>query len=242
MPMTNSSFDFYQEKDRLKLMQPPKLSEPNKHQHNKYASDSNINDALVMLEPGLRKMAKDGYMTTSSCTDTQTDEIVKSALGSSLASSPQASVTCRVSVDGNDHIYHYIDGTDPENDYNKKVIEDKENFYEIPIEKHLKLKIYGSPAVQNSRKSSFEDEQSSGKLVEPGQLDSESGFYSYTTCDEGKDIDQEQLHYLQKPSLLDQFKHDQLSQRIRKCEDTHKETKWDFNFDCEHVKGPEHIT
>ena len=82
-PMTtNSSFDFYQEKDRLKLMRPPKLSQPNVNRHNKYASDSNISDALIMLEPGLRKMAKDECYTTtnSSCnTGSQTDDGGKSS-------------------------------------------------------------------------------------------------------------------------------------------------------------------
>ena len=93
-PMTtNSSFDFYQEKDRLKLMRPPKLSKPNVNRHNKYASDSNISDALIMLEPGLRKMAKDECYTTtnSSCnTGSQTDEGGKlSHLGSRVNTSAQ---------------------------------------------------------------------------------------------------------------------------------------------------------
>ena len=189
VPMTNSSFDFFEEKDRLKLRNPPKLSQPNTISHNKYASDSNINDALVMLEPGLRKMAKDEYYTTtnSSCAteESQTDDNGKSLMGSQGArtSTQEDSLTCKVSVNGQDHIYNCIDDTHAGTTHSYQNDEDSENFYEIPIEKASELECSNNP---NSEHRNANCDYNNKNLKETINVDHEdSGFYSYTIhCDE----------------------------------------------------------
>jgi hypothetical protein len=186
VPITNSSFDFFEEKDRLKLMHPPKLSQPNTIRDNKYASDSNINDALVMLEPGLRKMAKNDYYTTtnSSCTteESHTDDNGKSQMGSQGATTctQEDSLTCKVSVNGQEHIYYCIDDTYPGPNRSNPNDDDSDNFYEIPIEKESELECYNNP---NSEHVNANSDQNNKHVKETVNVDHEdSGFFSYTIC------------------------------------------------------------
>lgn len=187
VPMTNSSFDFFQEKDRLKLMQPPKLSQPNMVSHNKYASDSNINDALIMLEPGLRKMAKDEYYTTtnSSCTtarSSQTDDNGKSDLVAQhmRTSTGNASLTCKVDVNGQEHIYYCIDDTHTVPNHANRFDDDSENFYEVPVEKESNFQCFGNPM---SEPLNEDVDYNNSKGNEACNFDrDDSGFYSYIVC------------------------------------------------------------
>ena len=55
----NSSFEFWKVKNKLKAKPKAKLYETKYQHNNKYASDSNINDAVDMTEPGLRKIPKE---------------------------------------------------------------------------------------------------------------------------------------------------------------------------------------
>ncbi len=68
----NSSFEFWRETEKKrKVVQAPAKLFDTKYQHNnRYASDSNINDAVDMTEPGLRKIPKDDLYTTSSSCET----------------------------------------------------------------------------------------------------------------------------------------------------------------------------
>jgi hypothetical protein len=66
----NSSFEFWKTKDKLKPVQPAKLFDTKYQHNNRYASDSNINDAVDMTEPGLRKILKSTCSTTSSSCET----------------------------------------------------------------------------------------------------------------------------------------------------------------------------
>ena len=62
----NSSFEFWKTKNKLKAVSKPKLYDTKYLHNNKYASDSNINDAVDMTEPGLRKIPKESIYTTTS--------------------------------------------------------------------------------------------------------------------------------------------------------------------------------
>ena len=61
----NSSFEFWKAKNKLKAVSKPKLFDTKYQHNNKYASDSNINDAVDMTEPGLRKITKEPFTTSS---------------------------------------------------------------------------------------------------------------------------------------------------------------------------------
>ena len=182
VPMTDSSIDFFQEKERLKLRQNnPKLSQPNVNSHNKYASDSNINDALIMMEPGLRKMAKDGYYTTTNSsfgTDSSptSEDHSRSATNSGGASNLEItdkSVTFKVNVKGKDHIYHCIDDMENSlNHFNDDAF-NTENFYEIPIERELDMK-YSEVQTMKDHITYHDRKCKSREDVDP-----DSGFYSY---------------------------------------------------------------
>ena len=70
----NSSFEFWKTKNKLKAVTKPKLFDTKYQHNNKYASDSNITDAVDMTEPGLRKIPKVSiYSTTTSSEMTSTN-------------------------------------------------------------------------------------------------------------------------------------------------------------------------
>ena len=70
----NSSFEFWKTKNKLKAVTKPKLFDTKYQHNNKYASDSNIQDAVDMTEPGLRKIPKVSiYSTTTSSEMTSTN-------------------------------------------------------------------------------------------------------------------------------------------------------------------------
>ena len=179
-PMTtNSSFDFYQEKDRLKLMRPPKLSQPNINRHNKYASDSNISDALIMLEPGLRKMAKDECYTTtnSSCnTGSQTDEGGKlSHLSSRVNTSAQVKEAYCTNATEKEPFFHSEDNAAQRSPLHSnngtktvRAIPARSGYFDFSVVSNSSLdksKICSYPADRNETENMC--------------LDHESGFYSY---------------------------------------------------------------
>lgn len=62
----NSSFEFWKAENKLKAVSKPKLYETKYQHNNKYASDSNIKDAVDMTQPGLRKIPKESFYTTTS--------------------------------------------------------------------------------------------------------------------------------------------------------------------------------
>ena len=70
----NSSFEFWKTTNKLKaVMSQPKLFDTKYQHNNRYASDSNIQDAVDMTEPGLRKIPKvSNYSTTTSSEMTST--------------------------------------------------------------------------------------------------------------------------------------------------------------------------
>ena len=71
----NSSFEFWKTENKLKAVSKPKLYDTKYLHNNKYASDSNIKDAVDMTEPGLRKIPKESiYTTTSSETTARSPE------------------------------------------------------------------------------------------------------------------------------------------------------------------------
>ena len=180
-PMTtNSSFDFYQEKDRLKLMRPPKLSQPNVNRHNKYASDSNISDALIMLEPGLRKMAKDECYTTtnSSCnTGSQTDDGGKSShLSSRVNTSAQGKEAYYTNATEKGPIFYSEDNAaqrSPSHSNNGT-----KTVRAIPARSgDFDFSVVSNSSLDKSRICSYRaDKNETENLC----LDLESGFYSYT--------------------------------------------------------------
>ena len=65
----HSSFDFFRRRDRYR---PTKRSTKTGNA-SKCASDSNIQDALVMMEPGLRKIRKDSYTPTTTATNSSVE-------------------------------------------------------------------------------------------------------------------------------------------------------------------------
>ena len=85
----NSSFEFWKVKNKLKAKPKAKLYETKYQHNNKYASDSNINDAVDMTEPGLRKIPKEAIYST---TDQDT-------------SSPQG---LEESAEDSEHVYYSI--------------------------------------------------------------------------------------------------------------------------------------
>ena len=182
VPMTDSSIDFFQEKERLKLRQNnPKFSQPNVNSHNKYASDSNINDALIMMEPGLRKMAKDEYYTTTNSSfgiesSPTSEDHSRSATNSEDANNLEItdkSVTFKIKVNGKDHIYHCIDDMENSFDHFNDDTFNTENFYEIPIEREHEMRY---SEVQTMKDHITSDDRK-GKSRE--DVDPDSGFYSY---------------------------------------------------------------
>ena len=182
VPMTDSSIDFFQEKERLKLRQNnPKLSQPNVNSHNKYASDSNINDALIMMEPGLRKMAKDEYYTTTNSSfgtesSPTSDDHLRTAANSGSASNldiTDKSVTFKINVNGKDHIYHCIDDMETSFNHSNDDSFNTENFYEIPIErehgvKYSEVQTIKDHMISNDRMCKSRED-----------VDPDSGFYSH---------------------------------------------------------------
>lgn len=71
----NSSFEFWKTENKLKAVSKPKLYDTKYQHNNKYASDSNIKDAVDMTQPGLRKIPKENcYTTTSSETTARSPE------------------------------------------------------------------------------------------------------------------------------------------------------------------------
>ena len=100
----NSSFEFWKTKNKLKAVSKPKLYDTKYLHNNKYASDSNINDAVDMTEPGLRKIPKESIYTTTSSETT--------------ARSPQN--------DQDDHIYCSIQDT-TKGDIEENIYESVEN-------------------------------------------------------------------------------------------------------------------
>ena len=65
----HSSFDCFRQRDRFRPTKRSTKSFVDKNgEAAKFASDSNIQDALVMMEPGLRKIRKDSFATSTTAT------------------------------------------------------------------------------------------------------------------------------------------------------------------------------
>lgn len=159
----NSSFEFWKAKNKLKALKKPKLYDTKYEHNNKYASDSNINDAVDMTEPGLRKIFKpDIYDTT-----TTSSEMTK--------------------ADYDEHIYEDVE--DAENIYEDV---DNENLEENP-ESGFFSYVLESPSKNvtciaiNQEKSSSSSEEASCKVTVNGKLWI-SPVKSTNNCEQTNDI------------------------------------------------------
>ena len=131
----NSSFEFWKIKNKLKAVQKPKLYETKYQHNNKYASDSNINDAVDMTEPGLRKIPKEAIYST-------TDQ---------SAGSPQALEESAES----EHVYYSIndDLHNHDQDLDHDIIDKKTGANIDVIENHDN--IYESVELEHNPESGF---------------------------------------------------------------------------------------
>ena len=114
----NSSFEFWKTKNKLKAVTKPKLFDTKYQHNNRYASDSNIQDAVDMTEPGLRKIPKVSiYSTTTSSemtsTTPQDDEHVYCSIDGGVGGSGAHFATPATIVanddDDYDDIYETVD-------------------------------------------------------------------------------------------------------------------------------------
>ena len=147
----NSSFEFWKVKNKLKAKPKTKLFETKYQHNNKYASDSNINDAVDMTEPGLRKIPKEAIYST---TDQET-------------SSPQGL------EEDSEHVYYSIndipidhpnaiqDDANEDNIYESVDMQDQNNpesgFFSMDHGKAKSKKITCIPVNQRPSSSSSDD-------------------------------------------------------------------------------------
>ena len=153
----NSSFEFWKVKNKLKAKPKAKLYETKYQHNNKYASDSNINDAVDMTEPGLRKIPKEAIYST-------TDQETSSPQGLEESAEDSEHVYYSINdipIDPNDKYLSNVQGTDHNEDNIYESVEMQNNpesgFFSMDHGKTKSKKITCIPVNQRPSSSSSDD-------------------------------------------------------------------------------------